>query len=261
MAVLLDARGNEFVGAVDLITGNLVTDARAVSASLGALNAESFIDLNGQATISYDLRSGAFTGTVSFEATIDGTNYFAVPVIVQSTQAVVTSIAGAGAVATNLLAAVAGYRRVRVRCSAYTSGTLTVAHRASLAQLPPSLETPYPTTTWVTGTAAANTTFTITLAAAGAGLFHYITHIDAYRNATAALAGTATLIYTTTNLPGSPAWSVGNAMAAGGTQQDIIADFSNPLKSSVANTATTLVVPAHGAAVLGRANVGYFVGA
>ena len=92
-------------------------------------------------------------------------------------------------------------------------------------------------------------------------MFHYITSIRIARNATAALAGSATIIHTTTNLPGSPAWSVGNAMAAGGTQIDLDAQFAFPLKSSVANTATTIVVAAGGLAVLGRVNVGYYIGA
>lgn len=111
----------------------------------------------------------------------------------------------------------------------------------------------------VTGTAAANTGFTLTLPAAGANLFHYITSIVIQRTATAALAGSATLVITTTNLPGAIAWSVGNLMVAGGTQNDINLSLTgNPLKSSAANTATTIVLPTPGAAVLWRIVVTYF---
>ncbi len=113
----------------------------------------------------------------------------------------------------------------------------------------------------VTNTAAANTGVTLTLPAAGSGLFHYITHIHISRNATAALAGTATLVITTTNLPGSLAWSVGNAMVAGGTQNDVVLALTSPLKSSAANTATTIVAPAPGAAVLWRLNAFYYTAA
>jgi hypothetical protein len=118
-----------------------------------------------------------------------------------------------------------------------------------------------PSNLHVTATAAANTAATATLPAAGVGMFHYITHINIVRNATAALAGTATIIHTSTNLPGNPAWSVGNAMAAGGTQIDLAYTPTTPLKSSVANTATTIVAAAGGLAVLGRVNVSYYVGA
>lgn len=106
---------------------------------------------------------------------------------------------------------------------------------------------------------AANTGITITLAAAGAGLFHYITHIRLGRASTAALAGAATLDYTSTNLNG---WriTVGNAMAAGGTQIDHDQDYATPLRSAAANTATTIVLPAMGAAVLGQGFVHYYTG-
>ena len=119
---------------------------------------------------------------------------------------------------------------------------------------------PTPSTLTQSATAAANTALTVTLPAAGAGLFHYITGIEITRNATAALAGTATVVITTTNLPGSRAWSVGNAMAAGGTQVDVNINRTNPIKSSVANTASTIVMPAPGAAVLWRCNVDYYTG-
>jgi len=112
----------------------------------------------------------------------------------------------------------------------------------------------------ITATGATNAAVTLTIPAAGVGLFHYIDRIEIYRVATAALAGTAALITTTTNLPGSLAWSFGNAMAAGGTSNDYGATFSVPLKSSVANTDTTIVMPAPGLNVLWRANVFYHTG-
>ena len=118
-----------------------------------------------------------------------------------------------------------------------------------------------PTTLAATGTAAANTGLTVSLPAAGVGLFHYITGIEIMRTATAALAGTATLIVSSTNLPGSLAWSFGNAMAAGATQRDESLVLATPLKSSVANTATTIVAPIPGLAVLWRINVYYYTAA
>ena len=116
------------------------------------------------------------------------------------------------------------------------------------------------TTLAVTVTAAANTAATATLPAV-VGQFHYITGIEIMRTATAALAGTATLIVTTTNLPGPLAWSFGNAMAAGATQRDLFLTFPNPIKSTTVNTATTVVMPLPGAAVLWRANVYYYTAA
>jgi hypothetical protein len=108
----------------------------------------------------------------------------------------------------------------------------------------------------VYATAAANNGFTVTLPAV-AGYYHAISYIQIYRSATAALTGTASLTITSTNLPGSPSWVVGNLMVAGGTQIDVDMAFLVPIMSSVANTNTTLVLPTPGAAVLWNARVFY----
>ena len=257
---MVDARGNEFLGQLDAISGQTLTDARTATSTLAAANAEGLIDLHGHAVVAVHLNAAAAaTLTVVFEGTVDGTNYFTLPAIDVATNAYVASVAlSAATLAKVYYVTVVGFRRFRTRISAYTSGTVIAAGRGTIAQPPPAYEPPYPATLWVTATAAANTAATATLPAV-AGMFHHITHIDIMRNATAALAGTATIIHTTTNLPGSPAWSVGNAMAAGGTQIDVDHDYVAPLRSSVVNTATTVVVAAGGLAVLGRVNVGYFL--
>ncbi len=109
----------------------------------------------------------------------------------------------------------------------------------------------------VTNTGAANASVTLTLPAV-ASEFHYITSITIQRAGAAALAGTAALVITTTNLPGSLAWSVGNAVAAGGSMTDVNLMPTTPLKCSAANTATTIVCPVPGAGVLWRINVTYY---
>jgi hypothetical protein len=266
--ILYDARGNELLSSFpDITTGQTFTDARTISATLGALNAETVMDLMGCATVTYDVRTAAAVLTYLWEGTIDGTNYFALPAFVNfqllaataTAEQYATSVTTATTHSGSYTVGVTGLRRVRLRVSAYTSGNITVSARGSKAD---SLiyARPLPSTLHVTATAAANTAATATLPAAGAGMFHYITNINLTRNATAALAGTATLIHTSTNLPGSPAWSVGNAMAAGGTQIDLAYTPTTPLKSSVANTNTTVVMAAGGAAVLNRVNVSYYVG-
>lgn len=255
---IVDARGNPFQGSLDSITGETLTDARVATALLGALNAEAVVDIQGKAVVMVDARSAAFTGTIVFEGTIDGANYIAVPAFNITTNAYVASLVGAGAVAGSQFAVTAkGFRRIRVRCSAYTSGNITIAMRGSAADF--LINTSKIPVLSASATGAANAGVTLTLASPGTGLRHYITSIEITRNATAALAGTATLVITTTNLPGSYAWSVGNAMAAGGTQIDVNKDFAQPLQSSAQATATTIVAPAPGAAVLWRINACYYV--
>jgi len=268
MPQLVDARGNEFAGNLDQIGGGTITDARVSSATLNALNAELLMDLNGQAIATFDLRSAALNATLVFEGTLDGTNYIGLPAYtltattgqVVPAETFVVSIVTTSTLNGQYVVGVSGMRRVRVRVSAFTSGSVVAFARATVADFA-IYARPIPATLHVTVTAAANTAATITLPAAGPGLFHYITYLNCRRNATAALAGTATLIITSTNLPGNPAWSSGNAMIAGGTAEDIDMQPSQPLKSLVANTATTIVMPAAGAAVLNRGNCSYYIAA
>lgn len=258
--ILYDARGNEYQGSLDAIAGQTFTDARVLFATLSSLNAAATSELNGHNTVNFDLRSAAMNATLSFEYTMDNTNWYSLPVKDQQTELFSLTTVITTTIAKTFTANTAGMRAVRVRVSAYTSGSVVAVNRGSIG-VETIFNKPVPTTLWVTVTAAANTGATVTLPAAGAGLYHYITSINIMRNATAALAGAATLVITSTNLPGSPAWSVGNAMAAGGTQTDLSQEFPNPIKSSVANTATTIVMPVPGAAVLWRGNVSYYVGA
>jgi hypothetical protein len=50
-------------------------------------------------------------------------------------------------------------------------------------------------------------------------------------------------------------------MIAGGQQLDVDHQPASPTKSLLANTATTIVMPAAGLAVLNRINVSYYIGA
>jgi hypothetical protein len=268
-AILYDARGNEILSSYpDQVGGGSMTDARTATQTLGALNSEVAMDLAGAATAIFDVRTAAGALTLVFEGTVNNVDYFTLAAFATNqllaaallAEQFVPSVIIATTTSGQYVIEVSGLRRVRARVSAFTSGTVAVAARASRADAIVYARA-VPSTLHVTVTAAANTAATITLPAAGVGLFHYITHIHLQRNATAALVGSATLIATTTNLPGNPAWSYGNAMIIGGTQLDLNYAPTTPLKSSLANTATTIVIPAAGAAVLNRGNCSYYVGA
>jgi hypothetical protein len=107
-----------------------------------------------------------------------------------------------------------------------------------------------------TGTAGAAVTLTI---AAMAGMHHAITGINIQRSSAAGEAGNAILSITTTNLPDSMAWSVGDVMAAGGTQRDVNLAFDPPLLSSVVGTATTIVMPDPGTDPVWTAQAFYYM--
>ena len=127
----------------------------------------------------------------------------------------------------------------------------------ALAEINVSNNLPVPSTLAVTALSAANTAVTATLPLVSSN-FHYITSIQIQRTCTAALVGSAALAFTTTNLPGSLAWTAGNACAVGTTNNDVTLSFNYPLKSSVVGTATTIVCPAAGAAVICRITIIYY---
>lgn len=112
---------------------------------------------------------------------------------------------------------------------------------ASVVQDSP--QDPRAATLAVTATAAISTAVTLTLPAPAAGLFHYITRINIVKYAGAAVAGAAApTVVTSTNLPGSVAWSTPTALAIG-TQYETDVEPKSPIKSSAAATATTIVAP------------------
>ncbi len=113
---------------------------------------------------------------------------------------------------------------------------------------------------FVTATAAVNTALTTTLPAAGSGLFHYITNIQVTKlYSVVGVAAGAGVIVTTTNLPGSPAFTTEQLASAAGTAAKVVdINFGgNPLKSSAANT--TIVCPQQ-LQTIWRVNVSYYTG-
>lgn len=255
MAILYDARGNEYPGQLDVLPGSTYTDARTATGSLGALNAETVADLNGHATLMVDIR-GTFVGTAVFEGTVDGTNYFALPAYNVATAIYVASVTAAANVALN----VAGYRRVRVRCSAFTSGAVVVAFRATTADFTTIVER-IPATGGITVTAAAGAIATLTIPAPAAGLFLYVNWIRIEHFAAALLtAAAAPVIVTTTNLPGTPSFNFRADAAPQGTLTEKVIQTGMPMRSSTAATTVTVVCPAT-VGVLWRATASYRVGA
>lgn len=234
------------------------TDIRVVG-TLALLNAELVLNLNGESSASFDIR-GTFVGTFVVEGSDDGVNFISVPFYNSLTEIFTTTITTAGTFDIPLISA---FRIIKVRCSAFTSGSAQVSLNASLGNYMLYAK-PIPTTTTVTTISVANTTATLTLASPGIGLYHYITSIKIKRvnNSSTAIVGTALLAITTTNITGALAFSSGNALAAGDDKTDEDLNFTgNPLKSTTSNTATTIVMPAGGVGVQYRATVTYYIGA
>jgi hypothetical protein len=151
-------------------------------------------------------------------------------------------------------------RRLRIRASAFTSGSCVVYVTADANDPLNTAIQNKASTLFVTNTGAASATVTATLPAV-AGLRHVIDFIQVTRSATAALTAAATpVLVTTTNLPGAPVLTFGSDVAGIGIDKDVRLDFgSSGLAASVLGTATTVVCPVY-TGVIWRVYVGYRLG-
>ena len=104
------------------------TDVVSQAQAVAALNAQVLLQLRGQSTCSIQV-TAIGTQTLVFEGTTDGVNFYALTVfpIGGFTGAPIVSTTATG----QWLFVCAGMYQVRVRCSAYTSGSATVSMVAS----------------------------------------------------------------------------------------------------------------------------------
>lgn len=225
--------------------------------TIGAANAEVIADCDGSASVSLDLR-GTFSLTMEVAGTVDGTNWTPIPVRALNVAAKLYVATVTGTASGVWVGSCAGYRKVRARCTAYTSGSATATIMANLAPIDNGLEG-LVTNSIGTTIGASGAATTLTLAAPGAGLRHYLTYLSINRYAAALLTASATPIaVTTTNLPGTLAFSFAADAAALGTLDRWREDFAFPIASSAQNTATTIVCPAT-TSVIWRVTAGYYV--
>lgn len=254
MAQQKDAQGN-VIDDLDKLNGQTLVDTRPNTAVLGSFNAETIIYCANTNGVAIDIR-GTFVATFVGEYSIDGVNFNSLPLFNPNTEVFVAPPSAPGSFLGHLPA---GTKMVKIRCSAYTSGSATVAMRGSTGDNLMYAK-PIPATSTVTVTAASGAAATLTLPAPGTGLFHYITRILVQRHTSAVLtAGATPVLVTTTNMPGSRVFSIPADAAAQGAVHTEIAEPSQPIKSSASNTATTIVAPTT-TGVIWRITVDYYVG-
>jgi hypothetical protein len=242
----------------DINAGNLhPRESLFITGNLGALNAEVIVDADGSSSVTLDLR-GTFNLTVEVSGTIDGTNWTLIPLRPINTAAVQYVAAVAGSALGVWAGKCAPYRRVRARVTAYTSGTAIATLLTDTAPLDDSLQgmvTPQLTT----AVGAAGAAVTLTIAAPGAGLRQYLTYLRIVRYATVVLTANATPVtITTTNIPGTLAFTFPADAAAVGTVFTYQEDFAYPLATSAQNTTVTIVCPVT-TGVIWRVTAGHYV--
>lgn len=227
------------------------------TANLGSLNAETIIVADGCATVTLDLR-GTFNMTVEVSGTVDGTNWTLIPMRPVNQAAVAYVAAVVGSAAGTWIGQCAGFRQVRARVTAYTSGSATTFLAANTANYDNLLFGPQ-TNNIGTAVGASGAAVTLTLASPGAGLRHYLTYLAINRFAAAALtAAAAPVTVTTTNIPGALAFSFAAEAFPQGSLDRWREDFAFPVSTNAQGTATTIVCPAT-TGVIWRVTAGFYV--
>jgi hypothetical protein len=227
-----------------------------LAGTLGSAGAEIIIPADGSASIALDLR-GTFNLSVEVSGTVDGTNWTPIPVrpVNQASVAYVPAVAGSAAGL--WVGSALGFKQVKARCTAYTSGAAAAVISATNAPLDQSLSGTSITANTATG--ASGAAVTLTIANPGAGLRNYLTFVEITRFAAAVLtAAAAPVVVNSSNLPNALAWSLPADAAALGTQFVLREDFNYPLASSAQGAATTIIAPLT-AGVIWRLSAGYFV--
>jgi hypothetical protein len=245
-------------------------ESRRSSAILGALNAEVVHDLDGdQSAVVHIFASAALTATYAIQVSPDGINYYNSPGYLFSGvngtlpipgQPVYTE-ASTTAIQRVINVPCGQMRKLRVIFTAWTSGSAVVSINSdTCVGISPFLRDQNSCTLAATITAATGVAATLSLPAV-TGLRHYIGNIEIVRSATAALTASATpTVITTTNLPGSLAFTMGSDTGGTGVDKILDANFSGqPLAALLAGTATTVVCPAT-PGVIWRVNAFYSLG-
>ena len=248
-------------------------EGRTTTGTLAAINSEVVHNVNGDTSaIIYFTSTGTLNATYNVQASIDGTNFFDVlgfPIaqacfagtIPNSAQPLVSEAVNAASIARALCVATGGYKKLRIRLSAYSSGTAVVTINSDEAPSPnPYLRDQKAGTLNITATAAVSTAVTATLPAVP-GMRHYIDRISVLRSATAALTASATpVLVTTTNIPGLPVLTFGSDAGGVGVDKEQVVDFGGTGAAATAlGTATTVVCPVY-TGVIWRVNLAYRLG-
>lgn len=228
-----------------------------ITGTIGSLNAVVITDCDSSSAVTLDLR-GTFNLTIEVAGTVDGVNWTLIPMktINQASKLYVASVAGS--VPGTWIGSCSGFRQVRARCTAFTSGSATTFLAASAVAVDQSLDGQV-TSNIVTTVGTAGSATTLTLATPGAGLRHYITYLSIDRFATALLTASATPVsVTTTNLPGSLAFTFAADALAQGAIDRWRENIAYPIAASAQGTATTIVCPSV-TGVIWRITAGLYV--
>lgn len=247
-----------------------VREYRTAEGTLGAINAELALNVNGDQLANLYVLNNSLIGTIDFTGSIDGTNYFPLAAFPNGAASVGGTLLPPAQPILNHVVAAAntnlGYtvfcgqcKKIRVRITAYTSGNCAATWVADSNALAINmLAIQQPATLYGTQTGASAAAVTLTLPAV-AGLRHVLKTLSVVRTATALLTASATpVVVTTTNIPGAPALTFGADAAVQGNDKEAELRCGDGILTTGINTATTIVCPAT-TGVIWRVNAAYGV--
>jgi hypothetical protein len=244
---------------------------QTVVTNLASNNADLVLNTNGDSNAIITIRTAvAASLTYSIEGSEDGSNFLPLlaypysPGLIVALSPVIPILSEAITIAVTrrLCVSCGQLRKIRVRISSYSSGSIdcqiTSDTQSSIHQFLNFSGAP---SHIVTATGAVSSAVTATLPAPPAGLRHYINNVTIVRSATAALTASATpVVVTSTNLPGPIAWTFGADAGGIGVDKGVSSDFSLiGLAASSSGVATTIVAPAY-TGVIWRTIVSYRFG-
>lgn len=248
-------------------------EQRRSTGSLAAVNAELVHPVNGDnsATIFVNSAGTTLNATYNVQGTIDGTNYFDVlahpynpasvgGTIPQPGQPLVSEAVNA-VVQRALCVSCGGLQAIRLRLSAYASGTCSVTiNTDDCDSISPYLRDQKACTLLVSATGTTGAAVTATLPGA-ASLRHYLDRVSVLRSLTAVQTASATpTLVTFPNLPGSPALTFGTDGGALGADQERVLDFGGAGMAANNSGSNTLIICPAVANVIWRVNVSYRLG-
>lgn len=241
----------------DLSTGTLhPRESQFATGIFGNLGSELTVSADGAASVSIDVR-GTASLVIEVAGSVDGINWTVIPMrpFAWNSYSYFTSFSSAFV---GIAAGKCGpFRWVRARVTSYTSGSVNVCLMADTAPMDDRFEKVTPQIATAVG--AAGAAVSLSLPNPGSALRHYLTFLSIERFAAAALTASATPItVSTTNMPGTLAFTIGAGAAAQGTLDGRRDDFAYPLATTSTSTATTFDCPAI-AGVIWRVTAGYFI--
>jgi hypothetical protein len=224
------------------------------SGTIGANGAEILLDCDGASTVTFDMR-GTFNLTVELAGTVDGINWTLIPFRMLNNASLVYMTTLPGTAVGAWVGKCSMFRKLRLRCTQYTTGAATCFMIADNAPLDDALVSPLA----ITATGVSGAAVTLTLPAV-TGLRHLISSLTIIRFAAATLTAAATpVLVTSTNLPGSLVFPIDADAAPIGTSFTWRDNWPLPLAASAQTAATTIVCPAT-PSVIWRASAAYTLG-